>query len=579
MMKIAHIPNLNYLWSHLMIEELVRLGVGMFCIAPGSRSAPLAIAVAENPKAVNRVHFDERGLAFFALGHTAAKTVPSVLICTSGTAAANFLPAVIEASKKKLPLIVLTADRPPELRKTGANQTIDQVHLYGHYVRFFFDMPCPSKDIRPEMVLTTVDQAFYQAIANQGPVHINCMLREPLTPVKIPGSLTNYCKTLEHWFHKKSPYTQYKRSNKILFPHDLQQYATILQSIKNGIIVTGKLHNSIERKQVVKIAEKLGWPILPDISSGLRLGIDHPLLIHHHHHLLATTKICDKVTGVLHLGGRITSKHWYALIDKIRPHTYLSVLNHSLRNDPLHCVSHRIETSVSGFCSAVSPMLTQRKPSVLARQLKRLSNRTTLNIKGLMDKNAPLNSPAIAWALTRETPSSSALFLASSMSVRLMDIYGYPNASELAIGSNRGASGIDGTVASAVGFAQGIKKTTTLLTGDLALLHDLNSLALAGASKVPLIIVVLNDHGGGIFSHLPISQFDHVFEKYFVTPHGFNFEKVSAMFDLAYVCPNNIHEFINVYKSRLQKRQSTLIEISINREKDFKFQNKITRVQ
>jgi 2-succinyl-5-enolpyruvyl-6-hydroxy-3-cyclohexene-1-carboxylate synthase len=180
-MNFPKLPNANHLWSSLIIEELIRNGVDYFCLAPGSRSSPLAVAVATNPRAKSFVHFDERALAFHALGYASAPRKACAVITTSGTAAANLFPAVIEASKKKLPLVILTADRPPELRYTGANQTIDQVKMFGDYVRWQFDMPCPTADIPANFVLTTIDQAVFRANGEvKGPVHINCMYREPL---------------------------------------------------------------------------------------------------------------------------------------------------------------------------------------------------------------------------------------------------------------------------------------------------------------------------------------------------------------------------------------------------------------
>src|SRR6185369_4205159 len=200
----------NHLWSALIVEELVRSGVEYFCIAPGSRSAPLTVAVARHPKAKHFVHYDERALAFHALGYASAAKKPVVLICTSGTAGANFFPAIIEASKKKVPLIVLTADRPPELRQTGAVQTIDQTHLFGRYAKFFFQMPCPTVQIKPEVVLTTVDQAVYQAVRNpSGVAHLNCMFRDPLAPVKTGENFNAYLKSIASWNKNRKPYTQY----------------------------------------------------------------------------------------------------------------------------------------------------------------------------------------------------------------------------------------------------------------------------------------------------------------------------------------------------------------------------------
>ena len=191
--------NINHCWASLMVEELIRLGADYFCVAPGSRSSPLVIALAQNKNAKSFVHFDERGLSFHAMGYAAATGKPAVLICTSGTAAANFFSAVIEASKKKLPLIVLTADRPPELRQTGAAQTIDQVGIFGKYTQWTTDMPCPDIQIGPGFVLTTIDQAWYQAIRHRGVAHINCMYRPPLTLVKTKDDFTSYTKVLNRW--------------------------------------------------------------------------------------------------------------------------------------------------------------------------------------------------------------------------------------------------------------------------------------------------------------------------------------------------------------------------------------------
>ena len=201
--------NINHCWGSLIIEEFSRLGVDYFCVACGSRSSPLVIALAQNKRVKSFVHFDERGLAFHAMGYSAAAKKPAVLICTSGTAAANFFPAVIEASKKKLPLIVITADRPPELRQTGAVQTIDQVGLFGKYAQWAMDMPCPDIKINPQFVLTTIDQAWYQAVRNRGVAHINCMFRQPLSLVKTSEDLKGYIKPLNRWAQSKAPYTDY----------------------------------------------------------------------------------------------------------------------------------------------------------------------------------------------------------------------------------------------------------------------------------------------------------------------------------------------------------------------------------
>src|SRR3989338_7351804 len=270
--------NLNQCWSSLIIEELIRNEVDYFCLAPGSRSASLAVAVAQNSRAKSFVLFDQRALAFHALGYASATRKTCAVITTSGTAAANLFPAIIEASKKKLPLVILTADRPPELRATGANQTIDQVKMFGEYVRWHFDMPCPTTDIPANFVLTTVDQAVFRANGElKGPVHINCMYREPLFEGRdrsgpVPADL-------KYWQNARTPYTSYVTAEKKLGVDTVNELAQKIRGIKQGIIVVGKLVGPREQKSVLALSEKLNWPVFADVTSGLRLGCTHKNVI------------------------------------------------------------------------------------------------------------------------------------------------------------------------------------------------------------------------------------------------------------------------------------------------------------
>ncbi len=301
---------INEVWGSLIIEECVRQGIEYFCVAPGSRSSPLTIAVARHKKLKSFVHFDERGLAFHALGYVSATKRPAVLICTSGTAVANFLPAVIEASKKKLPLIVISADRPPELRQTGSVQTIDQVSIFGKYVVWQTDMPCPDLAIKPAVVLTTIDQAVYQAIRRGGVVHLNCMFRDPLVPavsssVKDAGdrTLTTYLKTINPWFQIKQPYTEYLTGFENIRIPETKSIANRINAIKNGLIVVGKIGSEAERNTVIHFARRLGWPIFADVASGLRLGEKNEEVIHYYDQLLLTP-LAKKLNfdGIIHLG-------------------------------------------------------------------------------------------------------------------------------------------------------------------------------------------------------------------------------------------------------------------------------------
>jgi len=563
--------NINHLWGTLVVEELVRLGADYFCVAPGSRSSPLVIALAQNKKARTIVHFDERGLAFHAMGYSAATGKPAVLICTSGTAAANFLPAIIEASKKKLPLIVITADRPPELRQTGAVQTIDQVGLFGKYVHWAFDMPCPDTAIKPPFVLTTIDQAWYQAMRHHGPVHINCMFRQPLTLTKTSDDLKSYIKPLSRWQKSPSPYTDYLTAFESVALPVPKTMASRLQNIKNGVIVVGKIKED-EVPLVLDLAEKLGWPVFADVSSGLRFGQNHPNLIHYFDHLLLSDKLSSKLSfdGVLHLGGRMTSQRYYDFIEKQELTEYIMVLNHALRNDPNHQVSLRIESCVTNFIKAVMGLIKPRKASIALKALSAPNKNADRLIGRFFNDQDPINEPQVARLVSQLIPEGHGLFLGNSMPIRDMANYADASGHAVMVNGNRGASGIDGLIASASGYARGINKPVTLMIGDLSALHDLNSLAMLRDLSVPLIIVVLNNGGGAIFSFLPIAEFKEGFEKFWGTPHSYTLSAAAGMFELNYSQPMDAKHFKKAYLEALKSQTSTIIEAMTNREENLK---------
>ena len=570
--------NINHCWGSLIVEELSRLGVDYFCVAPGSRSSPLVIALAQNLKVKSFVHFDERGLGFHAMGYSAAAKKPAVLICTSGTAAANFFPAVIEAFKKKLPLIVITADRPPELRQAGAVQTIDQVGLFGKYTQWATDMPCPDTIIDPQFVLTTIDQAWYQAVRNHGVVHINCMFRQPLTLVKTLDDLKAYAKPLNRWLQSQKPYTDYVTGFESAIPNPNKIIAR-LDAIKSGVIVVGKIAGVDEAKLVLRLSEKLGWPIFADVASGLRLGHNHPNLIHYFDHLLSSEKVINKLLfdGVLHLGGRMTSSRYYDFIQKKNPAEYIMVLNHALRNDPNHQVSLRIEASVSNFIQMTIGLIKSRKDSTALKALSKANKSTDKVIESFLTEDGRLNEPCVARLISQLIPEGHGLFLSNSMPIRDMGNYAVLKAAVVAVNGNRGASGIDGLIASAAGYARGLGRPVTLMIGDLAALHDLNSLAMLRDLSVPLTIVLLNNGGGGIFSFLPVAEFKEGFEKFWGAPHPFKLAAAASMFELNYSQPMELDQFKKTYTQSLKSNSSTIIEVITSREENLRMHQALNR--
>jgi 2-succinyl-5-enolpyruvyl-6-hydroxy-3-cyclohexene-1-carboxylate synthase len=564
-------PNINCLWAALMVDELVRLGVGLFVICPGSRSSVLALAAANHPRAVTLTHFDERGGAFYALACGAGSGSPAAIISTSGTAAANFLPAVVESSRKKVPLILLTADRPPELRHTGADQTIEQPGLMGSYVRFEFDLPCPTTAIPAAMVLTTIDQAVYRARHPlPGPVHLNCMFREPLAPVSDGRDLAGYTAGLDRWKNGVRPYTIIAAPETRLSVAAAVGAAKVLNAARQGIIVVGKLRSDHERAAVLVLADKLQWPVFPDVSSGLRLSPSRGPVVHYFDQLLLNQHLASDLAPdcVLQLGGRMTSKRLNQFIETVRPKEYIMVLPHALRHDPGHQVTLRIESPVASFCAGVTGPVRRRRPGARLERLLKLSGAVGRKLDRLAA--AGLSEPSVIRHVSVHILSGQALFIGNSMPVRDMDMYGATRARDILIGTNRGASGIDGLMASACGFARGSGRPLTLVIGDVSLLHDLNSLALVASAAKPVTIVVLNNNGGGIFSFLPVGQFKPGFERCFAAPHGLSFKAAADMFGLAYARPATLKAFAAAYARAVGGVRHTIIEVMSDRDGNFR---------
>jgi 2-succinyl-5-enolpyruvyl-6-hydroxy-3-cyclohexene-1-carboxylate synthase len=563
-------PSANRLWADLIVEELTRTGVDFFCVAPGSRSTPLVAALASNPKAKNLVHFDERGAAFAALGYARASGRPAAWITTSGTAVANGLPAVVEAATDAVPMILLTADRPPELRETGANQTVVQPDIFGGYVRWSFDLPAPEPNLNPAMVLTTVDQAVYRARrAPKGPVHLNLMFREPFLPDP-EEHLDEELPAPPRWRESREPYSRYAATRPAVDPDEVEHLAEALRPVKRGLVVAGRLGSREQGEAALRLAASLRWPLLPDVGSQVRLGIHSKSLVAYHDALLASEpfKETNAPEAVLHVGGRALSKRLEQFLARSRPDPYVVVRENPFRLDPGHQVTHSVEADVVSFCDALARVAgggSSVDPAWTAGWHE-ASGRVGVYLDRLFAGTDELNEPLVARLISRHIPEGHGLCVASSMPIRDVDTFAATDGAVVPVAANRGASGIDGTVATAAGFALGSGLPITLLIGDLALLHDLNSLAML--RELPVVVVVLNNDGGAIFSFLPVARHKEFFEPYFGTPQGVSFEGAAKMFGLAYELPRTTEEFVGAYSAAVARSAPTLIEVRTDREEN-----------
>ena len=555
----------NSHWAQLMVEELTRCGCRYFVISPGSRSAPLVVAAARHPRVAARVCIDERGAAFHAVGYARATGTPAVLVCTSGTALANYLPAVVEAAQDQVPLLVLSADRPPELHDTGANQTILQRGMFGRYARWSTELPVPAPRIDPRMVLTTMDQAVFRCMADPaGPVHVNVPFGEPLEPEPVPEPPLDGAAG-RRWLAAAEPFTAY-RTTAGAVPVD--ELASLVAQGVRGLLVAGGMARGAGAA-VDALADHLGWPLLGDAASGARGTAGLQLLLQSP---AGRRVLCPDT--VLHFGSHVVAKDYLALLREAAPRL-VQIAPGPRRIDPSHTAAMRIAADPGRVARALVGQCPPRAAGAYAGEAGQAGARAAAAVAEWAGRQAALTEPVVARlaAAAAAGPPPAGLFSASSMPIRDLDTFATPLPAGVAVAANRGASGIDGAVASAAGFAAGLRRPVIALLGDLSLLHDLASLSQLGASRHGLVIVVINNRGGGIFSLLPLAQvdepgFDVLFERYFATPHAIGFESVAAGFALHYgrpATPAHLERQLAAAVARAAGGGSSLLEVATDR--------------
>ena len=539
----------NHVWSSLLLEELYRLGVRDIALASGSRSAPLTMAAAAHPGFRRHIHFDERGLGFMALGLAKGSGRPVAVIMTSGTAVANLWPAVAEAQLTGVPLIILSADRPPELIDNGANQAIDQQGIFGRYPVYQQNLPSPTPTIPAAFVLSSVDQALARQALTPGPVHFNCMYPEPLYPGEAYLDFSDYLAPLGDWLHSNEPWSPWQQGEQ----HCPRQPDWVALQGKRGVIVAGRIQDPAEAQRVAQLAERLGWPLLADLQSQIRF--DSRNLIHMDLALQNSCFVTElaRAEVLLQFGARLISKRLGQFIKQHPWQDYWLVDPQPARLDPDYRLRRRLVCAPGAFAAA-HPVDHRHLPwHRLAERQQGISGQ----IRRACDRFSELG---VCHRLAQLIQGQ--LFVGNSMPARLMDMLGETGKGPSRLMTNRGASGIDGLIATAFGFSLSSDEPTTLLLGDLSALHDLNSLALLGKGSRPLVVILLNNDGGSIFRMLPVPTKDALLETYYCLPHGLHFEHAAAMFGLHYRAPTTLAEFEQDYATALEKGV-TLIEIKV----------------
>lgn len=567
--------NGSTLWAQIFVDELARAGLQHVCIAPGSRSTPLTVAFAEHPAISVYSLLDERGAGFFALGMALTTNRPIALVCTSGTAASNFHPAVTEAFYAQVPLLVLTADRPHEMRHSGSNQTIDQVKMYGDHVRWFVDVTPPEAN-PPVLMLRSLRTLAARAFAAAkgfppGPVHLNFPFRKPLEPVPPPDDQQDRLPPeIRQGRSDNLPLTTITTGNLVPSNEQIDLLTASIRQAARGLIICGPRCSGGEfATAITRLGQAAGYPILADALSGVRFG---PHLNDVKGSICGgyETYLQPKVVStweppqlILRFGAMPISKHLGQYIAAHSDSRQISISGNGVWQDDSHTLSHFIWADPAATCQLVTDRLASEQISARDLSWMRQFEQAEQQAADLFQQKRAERffEGAVLAEVIGLMPPDSMLYVASSLPVRHLDQFAAPQPKRLRIFANRGASGIDGTIGSALGAAAAANQPLVLVIGDLAFYHDMNSLLALQRCPVKATIVLINNNGGGIFHRLPINKFDPPFTDLFVTPHGLTFEPVVRMFGAEYAAVKAEQEFRQAFQTALASEASHVIEI------------------
>ncbi|MCY9828080.1 2-succinyl-5-enolpyruvyl-6-hydroxy-3-cyclohexene-1-carboxylic-acid synthase [Vibrio chagasii] len=541
---------LNRVWCHTLLEELTRSGVEHVCIAPGSRSTPLTLEAEANSKLTLHTHFDERGLGFLALGLAKASNKPVAVIVTSGTAVANLLPATAESGLTREKLILLTSDRPIDLVDCGANQAIQQQGIFSSHVETALNLPSPTTQVSLNWLLTSVDSALAKQRSVGGAIHINCPFPEPLYSANSAEMYADYTKSVAAWRASTSLY-----SNTYLPLHlNAQPVSASDYVARKGAVIIGSIENeaAIKAKQ---FASALGWPVFCDPQSGVSSDWKHYDLWLQSDAAKAQLSQCD---FIIQFGERIVSKRLNQWVKgqaaTFCSSQYIVVSPDAHRINQDHLPQTHIVADIEYWLSE------QHLPTLLgehagwAAPLAEVANTVQQLALAQISNNDQLTELSVAVDLSSRLKGRE-LFVGNSLMVRLVDMLSSISATQ--VYSNRGASGIDGLVATAAGVIKANQTPLMMLIGDTSLLYDLNSLALLTHNTTPMVIVVTNNDGGAIFDLLPVPEQQK--QSLYQMPHGFSFEHAAAQFQLGYAAPETLNCYQTLIEQHFEQGQGTLL--------------------
>ena len=556
------------LWAEIAVEALVDGGLREVCVAPGSRSTALALAFAAHPDVRVYRHLDERSAGFFALGLALAHDRPAALLCTSGTATANFFPAIVEARMSQAPLLVLTADRPPELRHSGANQTIDQIRLYGQQVLWSVDVALPERE-SPAVALRNLRGLMARALATangiqKGPVHLNFPFRKPFEPEAGHVRLDERRASEQR---VKTP--RVVRGMLAPLESHLAEVAALIAAHERGLIVCGpRCPGGDFAPAVAELSRRSGYPIMADPLSGLRYGpwVAETVVCGGYESILAQGREPWGVPEVvLRFGAVPTSKWLNVYLTRVAPQApgtlqqVVHVRSNGVWADDSHRTSLFLQADEVLTCRGLSDRVPGRQTSEWQETIQTTEQAYWRTLAGAMDGD--FFDGVVAGDLVELLPAEELLFAGNSLPVRHLDQFGAPGTKRLEVFGNRGASGIDGNTSTALGIAAARRLPVVLLVGDVTFYHDMNGLLAVGEHDLNLIVVLLNNGGGGIFRRLPVASFEPAFTDLFLTPHDLNFAHAARLYGLEYVQAGARDAFRREFAAAVAEPRARIIEV------------------
>ncbi len=563
--------NRNYFWAEVFVEHLTAGGVKHVCISPGSRNTSLTLAFAANKKFKKFVNVDERTNGFFALGLANKLNKPVVLVTTSGTATAELYPAIIEAYQRRIPLIVCTADRPEELQNCGANQTINQKNIYKNHIRKYFEIGLPSVKKIDLLKLKSITRSAVQisSVLDRGPVHLNFPLRKPFEPGNFTDEIDiNLYKYVFNTVTNRNLTTNIKQGK---LPEEI---INISKKSSEGLILCGQdnFDNNFFRS-CIKMSKILNYPIAADGVSGLRFKkFTNKLILSNTSLALKTNakKLFSEAKVIIQFGGSFTSNEFFEFMKESKAIKFL-VNEYGDYRDPTRTVKKVIKMNPGKFCENIIELNKAfRNSKTKGGWVKKIfwmedfiENK---KLEFLSKQNLKFEGKIISEVLNL-LPSNSNLMISNSMPVRDLEFFTSRASKNINIFSNRGASGIDGIISTAAGIAVNSNRPTVLITGDLAFYHDMNGLLLLKNHKIPLIIILIDNNGGGIFNMLPISKYEKFFTNFFRTPLEIDLLKFAGAYGGNTYKINTPEEFKKYLSLSIKRKSFSVLQIKTNSNK------------